>query len=55
MFCTFTCGFLRGPFGLGLGVAGDPANSLIDGALYLTSVARDAIFVHGILLGLCHH
>src|SRR5208282_5025157 len=43
------CSFLRGPFGLGLGVAGDPADSLLDGALYLTSGARDAIFVHGIL------
>ena len=46
----FPCSFLCGAFGLGLGVAGDLADSLLDGALYLTTDSNDAIFVHGYFL-----
>src|SRR5580693_7911060 len=45
------CGFLRGPFGLSLGVSGHLADSLFDFALYLMSDARDAIFIHDGSLG----
>jgi hypothetical protein len=38
--------FLRGPFGLGLGVAGHLADRLFNPALYLISDARDATFIH---------
>ena len=48
------CSFLRGAFGLGLRVAGDPTDSLLDGALYLTSGAHDAIFVDGYFLDCAH-
>jgi hypothetical protein len=40
------CRFLYGPFGLRLCVAGQLADSLLDGALYLTSGTGDAIFVN---------
>ena len=46
-----SCRLLRGPVGLGLGVASHLADSLFDGALYLMSAARDAIFVHDGPLG----
>src|SRR5271168_3512216 len=48
MFCT-SLQFSPRPLRLGSWRRRDPADSLLDGALYLTSGARDAIFVHGIL------